>query len=331
VSAAETAAPSGDQVAVQVEAAVCAGPELAAFERLLDDARGGHVEGRGASLVPGGAAVGRVVAAGDGAGHLAGRRVVVGPLDPCGECERCRRGLPFACPHGRVLGATAPGALGGRVLVRARWVTELQAGDAPSGRALVCDGPLAALLAREAADAYALYARAGMAAGEAVIVLGRGPVARLLVQIAEARGARVLAASAADEPSAAERARAHADEHAAGGRPLKIAAVPEQGDDELGLAVRLAGPGALVAVLTRSHLAPPGPEVGALLAGGGALVGVPAAHPDLVPEVAALAARGELDLAAAAEVVEHEPLDPAALAARTRAALASGKALVLRF
>jgi D-arabinose 1-dehydrogenase-like Zn-dependent alcohol dehydrogenase len=300
---------SGDQVRVQVEAAACAEPELAALES------------PDRAIAPGGACVGHVVDAGEGAAHLRGRRVLVGPLDPCGECERCRRGLPFACADGSVLGASAPGALSGHVVVRGRWATEM-AGD------LDVAGPLAALIAREAADAYALYARSGLAAGEPAVVLGTGPVARLLVDIASARGARVVAASAG-EPGGAERARAHLAEH--GGRPAKILAAPV--GDELGLALRLAGPGTLVAALARTPaLGGDTTAVAALLAGGGALVGVPAAHPDLLPEVAALAVKGEIDLAAAADVQPAgSAVDDASRAAATRAALAGGRALVLAF
>jgi D-arabinose 1-dehydrogenase-like Zn-dependent alcohol dehydrogenase len=301
---------SGDQIRVQVEAAACAEPELAAFES------------PDRAVAPGGACVGQVVDAGDGAAHLRGRRVLVGPLDPCGECERCRRGLPFACADGRVLGASAPGALAGQVVVRGRWVTELAAD-------LDVAGPLAAVIAREAADAYALYARSGLAAGEPALVLGTGPVARLLLDIASARGARVVAASAA-EAGSAERAAAHLAEH--GGRPAKILVAPV-GADELGLALRLAGPGALVAALARTpSLGGDTSAVAALLAGGGALVGVPAAHPDLIPEVAALAVKNEIDLAAAADVqpAGSAPND-AARALATRAALARARALVLVF
>jgi threonine dehydrogenase-like Zn-dependent dehydrogenase len=312
---------AGDQIRVQVEAAVCAEPELASL--------GSPVEG----VAPGGAAVGRVADAGEDAAHMRGCRVLVGPFDPCGECERCRRGLPFACGEARALGRSAPGALAGEVVVRARWATALAGG-------LEVDGPLAALLAREAADAYTLYARCGLAAGEPAVVLGRGPVARLAAQIAAARGARVVAASAG-EPDATERVTAHLAEHAGGGRPIKIIAAAGGAaiDDELGFALRLARPGTLVAALARSPAATPearlaaridGAEIAALLAGGGALVGVPGAHPDLLPEVAALAVKGEIDLSAAAEV-QHAIIDPIALAAATRAALAAGRALIVAF
>lgn len=273
-------------VRVAVEAAACAEPELAALEG-------------GAGLPPGGAAVGRVVEAGEGGAHLVSRRVLVGPHHGCAECDVCRRARPHACAAGALLGATAPGALGGEVVARARWLVPLDGG-------LVIEGPLAALVPREAADAYALLARAGAGAGDRVAITGRGPVARLARALARRRGIRT------DDD---------------GPRAAVLVASDDPGD--------LAGaPDAtLVVALARRDLATglAPARVAAVLAAGGALVGVPAAHPDLYPEVAALAVKGDLDLADAASVVElADPLsDRAALAILIRAALDIGRALVV--
>jgi D-arabinose 1-dehydrogenase-like Zn-dependent alcohol dehydrogenase len=280
-------------VRVAVEAAACAEPELAGLE-------GG--------AVPGGAAVGRVTHAGEGAAHLAGRRVLVGTIQACGECDLCRRARPHACPARVELGDSAPGALGGEVVARARWVLPLEGGlDLP--------GPLAALIAREAVDAYALLARAGVGAGDRVAILGRGPVAQLLRALARVRGIReVIPSGEEGEPGAV------------------LVASSEPADLTFALDVA-AAPGAVRVVLARGDLAAgvtPG-RVAALLAGGGALIGMPAGHPDFFAEVAALVAKGELDLAPAAEVIETgQPLaDRSALAGRIRDALAGGRALVV--
>ena len=58
-------------------------------------------------------------------------------------------------------------------------------------------GPAAALLGREAALAYAMFIAVGTAPGDPAVILGPGPVARLLIDIAVARGARPLAVDAA--------------------------------------------------------------------------------------------------------------------------------------
>lgn len=272
-------------VRVAVEAAACAEPELAALT--ADRA------------VPGGAAVGRVVDAGEGGAHLLARRVLVGPFQGCGECDACRRARPHACGSGAILGLTAPGALGGSVLARARWVVPLDEG-------LALDGPLAALVPREAADAYALLARAGVGAGDRVAVVGRGPVARLARALARRRGIK----TDSDGPPAA---------------------VLVASDDPRALADAPEAP--LLVALARRDLSAgiSGERVAALLAAGGALVGMPGAHPDLYSEVAALAVKGELDLADAATVIEsRDPLaDRAALAALIRAALDVDRALVV--
>lgn len=272
-------------VRVAIEAAACAEPELAALEA-----------GR---AVPGGAGVGRVVEAGEGGAHLVSRRVLVGPFHGCGECDLCRRARPQACAAGVLLGATAPGVLGGSVLARARWVVPLDGG-------LALEGPLAALVPREAADAYALLARAGAGAGDRVAVAGRGPVASLARALARRRGIRTD-----------------------GDGPLTAVLVAT--DEPRGLADAADAP--LVVALARGDLsAGIAPDrVAALLAAGGALVGMPGAHPDFYPEVAALAVKGELDLAGAATVIEKpDPLtDREALAILIRAALDIGRALVV--
>jgi D-arabinose 1-dehydrogenase-like Zn-dependent alcohol dehydrogenase len=272
-------------VRVAVEAAACAEPELSGLEA-----------GRAA---PGGAAVGRVVEAGEGGAHLLARRVLVGPFHGCGECDVCRRARPQACADGALLGATAPGALGGSVLARARWVVPLDGG-------LALDGPLAALVPREAADAYALLARAGAGAGDRVAITGRGPVARLARALALRRGVK----TDADGPVSAYLA--------ASDDPRSLADTPEA---------------PLVVALARRDLAPgiSRERVASLLCAGGALVGMPGAHPDFYAEVAALAVKGELDLAGAATVIDKpDPLaDRDALAALIRAALADDRALVI--
>lgn len=284
--------PGAALVRVAVEAASCAEPELAALA-------GGE-----SPVAPGGAAVGRVVAAGEGAAHLVGRRVLVGPVDGCGECSVCRRALPFACSGGAILGATRQGALAGVVEVRARWVCPLDGG-------LEVPGPSAALLAREAVLAYALAARVGLAAGDRARVVGGGPVAALARQVMTLRGAR-----AGDD--------AEAD------APITKVLVVDDAPGSVAEALALAGPGAAVAV--RALGADGAEGMPALLARGGAVLGVPFAHPDLVPEVAALAVRGELDLAAAAAIWRPgaRPLDVRGeLIERLHAALADGRALVV--
>src|SRR5262245_63714005 len=71
---------------------------------------------------PSGAAVGIVDDASEGAAILLGKRVLVGPVDPCGQCEVCRRGGAAVCPF-----ATRR-EVGARIRVASRWVVALDRG-----------------------------------------------------------------------------------------------------------------------------------------------------------------------------------------------------------
>jgi threonine dehydrogenase-like Zn-dependent dehydrogenase len=230
--------------------------------------------------VPGRAAVGR-----DGA------RVVVGPTQPCGDCDLCRRGAAPVCPNGRTLGVDAPGTLAERVVARARWVL-------PLGAELDVPGPTAALIGHEAGLAYALYARAGVGPRDPTVILGDGPIARLLTQILTAKNA----APGGD---------------GGGDRPRKIFAVDGTGVAE---ALAIAGPRATIAVEALAGATGEVNGLEAALAREVTVIGVAGAHPDLLPEIAALVVRGELDLGVAATVVAIGGLE-AALAATPRTAL----------
>lgn len=155
------------------------------------------------AAVPGQAAVGRVVAAGEQALALLEQRVLVGAIDPCGQCEVCRRGGGTVCPHAHHRGSDARGTLAERITVAAKWVV-------PLGGELGLDGPggdeeptapppkprpklprdLGALaaIAGDAALAYTAYARSDLAAREPVVLLGCAPVTRFLVDVLLAKG-----------------------------------------------------------------------------------------------------------------------------------------------
>lgn len=158
------ASPNAGDVVVAVEAAHLQHHEL--------DARG---------VVPGIAAVGTVVAAGEEALAMLGQRVVIGGLDPCGECGWCRRALLTACTNATVRGPATRGTLAERVTAAARWALPL-VGD------LAIPEPHAAALGGEALAAYTLYARASVAPHDAVVVVGASPISRFLVAILRAKG-----------------------------------------------------------------------------------------------------------------------------------------------
>jgi len=288
--------PPDDGVVVDIHAAALGAPELAA---------------RLPGLTPGGAAVGEVVAAGEAATHLLGARVLLGPLEPCGECDRCRRGAVWACAELAIRGETIDGALAQRAVARARWVCPLVEG-------LELPDASAAAVARELAEPYALYARAGVGPGEPVVIAGDGARARLLVQLARARGTRPIvvtadggyAARLGDDSCVAiapggdllARTRAADAEAGFGERPWRV--FEADGDaDARARAVALAVDGAIVALSRAAAPTATAVDADALVAGGCALLGVPGAHPDLVSEVAALVVRGDVSIDSVVDVV----------------------------
>lgn len=302
-----------DEVLVAVEGSVFGTPERMAVP----------------DITPGGTAVGTVVEAGQGAAELRGARVLVGPDMGCGECDVCRRAGVAVCPHGVTLGRTAHGTLASAVVARARWVCALDG-------ALSIPGPEAALVAREVAWAYALFVRAGVGPGEPVVIMGRGVVARFLVDIAVARGTRPMVAasehtgwqtwirdhggiavswnpeSPGESPAQARRAfRAAAADSGHGERPWHIFETSAELESRR-LALSVAGPGARVTMLARraQGYGAPGDtlDIDATLDLDGSILGVAGAHPDLLPEIAALVVRGEIDVTSAAQVVAPDAI-----------------------
>lgn len=245
-----------------------------------------------------GAGIGRVIAAGERAAALLGKRVLFGPIDPCGECEVCRRGGAPVCPLARRRGSLAEPT----VTATARWVVALGDGlDLPAIGAVV---PGAVTIA------YTLYARTGIAPREPVVIVGASPVARFLVEILLAKGASiavvadpeatawsdwllgkgVTVARTTDIDAARSTCLAAFSAHGLGGKPWRVVATT---GDALPMAAHLCGPRATLTVL-----APVASLPGDLATREVTVIAVAAAHPDLVVEVAAMCVKGDLDLAA---------------------------------
>jgi D-arabinose 1-dehydrogenase-like Zn-dependent alcohol dehydrogenase len=244
-----------------------------------------------------GAGVGRPLTGDD-----RGRAVLVGPIDPCGECDVCRRGGAAVCPSAR-----RRGAVGTTVTAARRWLV-------PLGDGLDLPLPAAAAVAGDVALAYTLYARTGVGPREPVVVVGASPVGRFLVEILIAKG---IAPAAITEPGpwadwlagkgvtiAPDRA-ALCDAFAAQGlgtRPWRLLCADPSAAT---LAAELAGPRATLTLLAAP---PPAALAGAVLAREVTILGVSGAHPDLIVEAAAICARGQVDLAAGTTVAGPDPL-----------------------
>jgi len=254
------------------------------------------------------------VAAGDAAAEWLGRRVVVPRLLPCGDCARCRRGLPTRCT-----GRAPRAGLATHEIVPARFLCALD-GSPPLWPADWAPDDLwrAAALADAASAPYAALSRAGLGPGEQLVVIGGGPRAILACAIARAKGAHP---SAVAEATHAELLRAAGAESvhdsalapsqitvaadvilettgSAAGRHRALALLPPGG-----CAVFLDGPDGLAAAVP----VPP-PDWRRFAADECRLYGAEAAHPDLLPELCALFARGELPLASLVSAVEPSQL-----------------------
>jgi 2-desacetyl-2-hydroxyethyl bacteriochlorophyllide A dehydrogenase len=110
-----------------------------------------------------------------------GQRVAVYPLSSCGECYACRIGRENACPNFRLIGIHVDGALQERFEVAAEQVFPV--GDMDPATAAFCEPMSIGVRALE---------RGRVAAQEAIVVLGAGPIGQAVTIAARDRGAVVL-------------------------------------------------------------------------------------------------------------------------------------------
>lgn len=118
----------------------------------------------------------------------AGDRVLINPGLGCRRCDPCRAGeVPF-CREFRILGEHLPGTLAEYVVVPAENLALV-----PQGFSI----PEAAAFSLATLTAYRmLHGRAGLEAGQSVLVWGAGGgVAQAAIQVARLAGARVIATS----------------------------------------------------------------------------------------------------------------------------------------
>ena len=248
------------------------------------------------------AGVGRVTRAGSRAGGLLDRRVLVGPIDPCGECDVCRRGGAAVCPLAR-----RRTELGASAIAAARWLV-------PLGDGLELPVPAAAAVAGDVALAYTLYARTGVGPREPVVVVGGSPVARFLIEILIAKA---IAPTAMADPGpwadwlhgkgvAVARDRealiAALAAQSLGTKPWRVLCADPAAS---AAAVELAGPRATLTLLAGAAAQP---ISGDALAREVTIIGVAGAHPDLMVEVAAMCAKREIDLIAGTAGDATDPL-----------------------
>ncbi|MBW0000849.1 MAG: alcohol dehydrogenase catalytic domain-containing protein [Verrucomicrobia bacterium] len=116
-------------------------------------------------------------------GMAAGQLVVVEPFLSCGRCYACRVGKPNCCTNLQIIGVHRAGGYAEDVVVPATHVHAVPAGMSP----------LRASFAEPVTIAIHACRRGTVSAGEYVLVLGCGPIGLALIEVALARGARVVA------------------------------------------------------------------------------------------------------------------------------------------
>lgn len=161
-------------------------------------------------LILGHESAGRVAAIGEGVTkHAVGDRVTLEPGVPCGRCEQCRAGRYNLCPD-VVFFATPPvdGAFADYVVIHEDFAFTL-----PDG----LSDDVGALMEPLSVGIWACR-KAGVSAGDRVLVTGAGPIGLLVMQVARAFGATQVEISDVNETRLALAARTGATRTLVSGR-----------------------------------------------------------------------------------------------------------------
>ncbi len=178
------------ELILKVRAATVCGTDIRIF-------RGRKTAGVRYPSVIGHEFAGEVAESPDGSPFRPGQRVCVNPAISCGHCAYCKLGLEHICENLTAIGYEVDGAFAEYVRIPARAV------EAGNVHVIPDDLPYEqAALAEPFACVINGQERVGVSAGEAVVVLGAGPIGLLHVKLARLSGARTVIIS---EPSAGRR------------------------------------------------------------------------------------------------------------------------------
>ena len=122
-----------------------------------------------------------VASAPAGSGFAEGDRVVVEPVLYCGSCPTCRMGATYLCREMKVLGVDVNGGMQEYWAVPAHRLLKVPDSISDEHAALI--EPLAV--------ATHDVGRAGVTAGQSVVVFGGGPIGTLIALVCRQRGAHV--------------------------------------------------------------------------------------------------------------------------------------------
>lgn len=171
----EPVAPASDEVQIDIAYCGICGTDLHVYLGHMDARIGDH-------RVIGHEMSGRVAALGDGVKGLEiGQKVVVRPLDHCGDCPACEAGHTHICHKLKFLGLDTDGAFQQKWTVPAHTVHALPEEMALDHAALVEPMAVAAHDVR----------RAQVKRDEDVLVIGGGPIGMLVALAARQVGAKV--------------------------------------------------------------------------------------------------------------------------------------------
>ena len=175
-----------------------------------------------------------------------GGRVVVEPFIGCGHCYACRAGKANCCAHLEIIGVHRPGGFAEFVAAPAANVHRV-----PEGLSLAW----ASFAEPLAVGVQAC--RRGEVGAEDVLVLGCGPIGLAIVEVARARGARVLASDVL--PGRLEHARELGAEPLPGGDALDAELRARTNPEGVGVVIEATGvPGVMERAM---HLVAPGGRV----------------------------------------------------------------------
>jgi L-iditol 2-dehydrogenase len=140
----------------------------------------GHHPGLRYPVVMGHEATGVLESVGEGVAGLApGRHVIINPIIACGRCDQCARGAENLCRNAGLFGREVEGSLSEFVRLPSRYVHSLP-GQIPLASATLIETLATVRRAQQ---------RAGIAAGESVVVLGQGATGLLHTRLAVLAGA----------------------------------------------------------------------------------------------------------------------------------------------
>jgi len=180
------AEPAADEVVVQVAGCGVCHTDLGFFH--------GHVPTRGPlPIVLGHEVSGTVVSAGADSTGWVGKDVLVAAVIPCGDCDFCRAGRGNVCRRQKMPGNDCDGGFADYLVVPANGLTEIA--SIPDGYGLADFSVIADAVTTPLQAVH----RARVGEGDFVVVNGTGGVGTYAVQIAAARGAKVVGIDVNDD------------------------------------------------------------------------------------------------------------------------------------